>query len=268
MQARSERIVGNLREMALFGGLDSRALAALARATDLRSVGRDERIYWQGGQPTSYFHVLSGCVTRALASPSGDEKVIDMIPAGDGFGLVELFGSAPYVSFAAASEASVLLEIAREGLMEAIRLSPPLCLRILACAAQRQAAFETDVAACFFQSGCRRLIDYLVRVAGPDLNPSGDTLVELPLTKRMIAASIGVSAETLSRAFRDLSDAGLIVVRGRQVTLLSKLSARHALPADERPLVNARAPHNRRRTEAPWIERPSLAQPPGARAWM
>ena len=268
MQAASEGIVGHLRGMALFEGLEGTALATLARAAGYRSVGRDERVYWQGGQPTTYFHVISGRVTRALASPRGDEKVIDMIPAGQGFGLVELFGHAPYVSFAAASETSVLLEIAREGLMDAIRQSPPLALRILAAAAQRQAAFETDVAACFFHSGCRRLVDYLVRIAGPDFDPGGDTLVELPLSKRMIAASIGVSAETLSRSFRDLSEAGLIEVRGRRVTLLSKLTARHALPAGESLPGHLRVPQNRRRTDAPWVDRPGLALPPGSRAWM
>ena len=48
---------------------------------------------------------------------------------------------------------------------------------------------------------------------------SGKTVVTLDIRKGLIAARLSLTPETFSRALRDLSEAGLISVRGRHVTL-------------------------------------------------
>ncbi len=269
MRNAASGLAGDLAKIVLFEGLDGDTLEALASAASHLAVRGEERIYWQGEFPNAYYHVVSGHVRRSLASPEGDEKIIDVVSAGQGFGLVELFGQAPYVSFAAATEESLLLCIRREVMMQAIAASPALSLRVMAAAAHRQAAFERDVAASFFHSGCRRLIDYLLRQAGKSFDPKGETVLQLPITKRLIAARIGVTAETLSRAFRELSEAGLIRVRGKEVTLLGKLAACRAADATETGRRHAQRPMRNRRAGESWIECPSLAHPPGgSRAWL
>lgn len=267
MRKAASGVTGELAGMALFEGLEPDVVDILADAASYLEASCEERIYWQGEIPNACYQVICGHVRRTLASPEGDEKTIDVLSAGQGFGLVELFGQAPYVSFAAATEKSLLLRIRREGMIEAIGASPVLSLRVMAAAADRQADFERDVAACFFHSGCRRLIDYLLRQAGAAFDPEGETTVELPIPKRLIAARIGVSAETLSRAFRALTEAGLIRVRGREVTLLRTLAVPGVAGAVEASHLGQRDVCNRQRGD-PWVEHPSFARTLGSRVWL
>jgi CRP/FNR family transcriptional regulator, dissimilatory nitrate respiration regulator len=251
----------------LFEGLEPVLLEGVARTSSCRSAAKGERIYWQGDTPRAFYCVLSGHVRRAIASAEGEEKVIDILSPGQYFGLAELFGTSPYVSFAEAVEPTILLHVGKEGLLGAIEEDPLLALRLLGAVAERQASFERDVAACFFQSGCRRLVDYLLREAGPSLRSIGDTIVELPISKRLIAARIGVTAETLSRAFRELSDAGLISVRGRSITLRETLASRRAAKGDdgETPVVHEQ--WNRRRSDL-WVGRTAFSKAVASRALM
>lgn len=262
-------IAGEIGRIPLFTGADPGALAMVARATSRRRFSRDEQVHRQGAVPRAFYHVMSGHVRRAIASSEGEEKVLEIVSAGGSFGLADLFGGAAHVAFAETVAPTVLLEIDKGAVMGAIEADRALMLRVLAAVAHGKVALERDVAACFFQSGARRLLDYLVREAGPRLAPSGDTAFELPVSKRLIAARLGVSAETLSRALRELSDAGLIAVRGRQIVLREKLAVRCAAQAAKAAAGAVPEPvaHERRRRD-PWIEQTSLARPLGSRAWM
>ncbi|NTV11595.1 MAG: Crp/Fnr family transcriptional regulator [Zoogloea sp.] len=263
MQNEGSDLLCEIRKMSLFEGLDAALLAGIAHASIFRHAKKGARLYWQGDRPQAFYYVISGHIRRAISSAEGDEKVIDIVSPGQSFALAELFGEAPYESFAEAVEPAVLLQIGKEGVTGAIAASGVLALRILALVAEKQAAFERHVAACFFQSGCRRLLDYLLHKAGPNLAPQGDTVVELQVSKRVIAASIGVTAETLSRSLRELSDAGLIAVRGKKVHLLQKLAAR--IRAGSESEIGGRIePHERRRADIR-VEHP---RPAASTAWI
>ena len=256
------RITFDLQRVSLFEGLEAPLLERLARATSCKEAKKGERIYWQGDTPRAFYFVISGHVRRAMASSEGEEKVIDILSAGRYFGLAEIFGSSAYASFAEAVEPVVLLRIGKEGLLDAIAESPSLAMKLLQAIAEQQATFERDVAACFFQSGCGRLLDYLLREAAPILRADGDTILELQISKRLIAARIGVSAETLSRAFRELSDADLIAVRGRKIVLREKLALRQAARNEGEVGI----PQWGRRQSDRWSERQRFAG--GSRALM
>lgn len=273
MQAAEPRNTFDLGKVPLFAGLEPELLERIVRTASCRSAAKGERIYWEGDTPRAFYYLLSGHVRRALASPVGEEKVIDVLSQGQSFGLTELFGSTPYASFAEAVAPTVYLQVDKEGLLAALAESSPLTMRVLAAVAERQMSFERDVAACFFQSAGGRLVDYLLREAGPRLQHFGDTVFDLPMSKSLIAARIGASAETLSRALRDLSDAGLIEVRGKTIVLREELVARYhghgerrAVPRHEERRHEERR-HGERRT-ATLIGGRALAQQAAARAWM
>lgn len=268
MPATEIRSTFDLERIALFEGLEPALLEKIGHSACCKSAVKGERIYWQGETPRAFYYVLSGHVRRALASPVGEEKVIDIFSPGQSFGLAELFGTAPYVSFAEAVETTVFLQVDKEVLLAALAESRVLTLRVLAAAADRQASLERDVAACFFQSGSARLIDYLLRAAGPALRSCGDTTLELPVSKSLIAARIGVTAETLSRSLRELSDAGLITVRGRTVVLHAELVARHGAAAEERAPAAARQRWTREPQPAAWVGGQRLARQAASRTWM
>lgn len=225
MDKQLEEIVGVMGGIPLFAGLDAAVLAALAASSCRKRAEAKERIYASGEVPHAFYCVLSGHVRRAIASGRGDEKLVDIAAAGRHFGLAELFGGST-TSYAEAVEPTVLLEIGKDGLVSAMEKSWDLSFRILTALAERQLAFELEVAAASFHSGARRVLDYLLGEAGPNLD--GSRVIKLQLSKSLIAKRIGMTAESLSRALRDLSNAGLISVRGKAITLLEKLAAQRA----------------------------------------
>lgn len=263
MQEGTADLTTTLARMALFQGLDRTLVNEVACASQVVKRLKGGRFYEAGDIPRGFYHVLSGQVKVAVASAEGGEKVIDIVSPGRSCGLAEVFGCAPYASFAEAVQPALLVCIGKEAILRALPREPRLAQRLLGAMAERQSAIERDVAASSFQSGPDRVVDYLLRTAGPNLNRSGNTLLELTVPKHLIAARLGVTPETLSRAFRELSDAGLISVRGKRVTLLEKLVARQTdetgdpgegLPPDTRSLQ--RLP--------PWPDRSAPLRPPAA----
>jgi hypothetical protein len=87
------------------------------------------------------------------------------------------------------------------------------------------------------------------------------------VSKGLIAERIGVTAATLSRAFRELSTAELILVRGRNITLREKLLARHHAAcrstAETKPV-----PTNERRRSDPWMIHLPEHDLHDSRAWL
>ena len=59
-----------------------------------------------------------------------------------------------------------------------------------------------------------RFLNWLLKHRRP-----GSVAVELGRTKRVLAAELGTSSETLSRTFARLRDAGLVDIRGSTVRL-------------------------------------------------
>lgn len=218
----------DIANLPLFAGVPPESLTRIVRGCVRRTVELRERIYWQGEAPEAFYVIRAGHVRLAVASPGGDEKVIDILSAGQLFGLAELFGGRIHTSFAEAVTAVSLIEIDAGSLFHAIGAHPDLALRILSAVAGQYAALQQDVIASSFRSGTDRLVDYLLRLAGRNLRPGYEASIELPVSKRLIAARLGVTAETLSRLLRELSDSGLIRVYGRQITLRPALVARLA----------------------------------------
>lgn len=260
----SEDLVAALADVPLFGGLPMACVGNIAQSTRQIKARNGDLIFRQGLRPKALFHLLSGQVKVAIASDAGDEKVLEVHAPGQSFGVAELFGSRPYLSFAQATTDSLLLAIDRDGIAAAMEREPQLALRMLGHLADRGRSLERDIASYCFHSGCRRLVDFLLQQAG---ELDARTTLELTMSKRLLAARLGLTPESLSRALRELSIAGLIAVRGKRVTLEEALVSRHRPTTDIQAAAIAAESRRRRRADA--AADPTLpARPIGSRAWI
>lgn len=244
-----------LGEIALFRGLPPAIIGEVARASQVLSLPKGRVIYAAGDRPRGMYYVMSGHLKTAVSSPEGGEKVIEILSPRQVFGVAELFGDAAYVSTVETVTPVVLLAVGREGVFRAIEQDPEVTRRMLSAMAERQSSIERDIAADCFQSGTAKVVDYLTRLAVGGAQP-GRIVLELEIPKHVLAARLGFTPETLSRIFRELSDAGMIHVHGKQVTLMETFSRQH-LPraAAQRSAV---VPTRRgARDKASWFERPA-----------
>jgi len=217
-----------LGEIALFRALPEHVIGEIAQSADVISLAKGKTIYAAGDRPRALYHVMSGHLKVSVSSQDGGEKVIEILSPRQLFGVAELFGDAPCVSSVETVTPVVMLAVGREGVLRAVEQEPGLSRRMLSAMAQRQSSIERDIAADCFQSGTDKVVDYLLRLAGPGMERGRAVDLELEIPKHVLAARMGFTPETLSRIFRELSDAGMIHVHGKHVTLMEAFTRAHA----------------------------------------
>ncbi|MDE2440611.1 MAG: type IV pili methyl-accepting chemotaxis transducer N-terminal domain-containing protein [Betaproteobacteria bacterium] len=202
----------------LLAGLPPAVIDGLADASRVVELAANEILY-ETGQPIREAHILfSGSVKRVVNMPGGASRVVEIVQNEQLLGVGEVFGIMHYAATCSGITNCLLVAIDIRRLREAVHHSHDLSARIIAALASRQCATEFDAAGFHYGlTGAQRLLDYLLDQAGERPGFAGETTVLLKASKKVIAARIGMTPESLSRNLRELSDNGVIVVDGRCV---------------------------------------------------
>jgi CRP-like cAMP-binding protein len=211
-------IVTLLKRSSLFCKLPAALLEQIAAATQERRYAQDEVVLQKGERPSGLHVIASGKLKESCRAPGGEEKVIEILAAGQTFGEAELFLDLPYPMCAATLTNAVLLHIEKPAIDEFLAGAPTFVKCMLQVLAERQNSILRDIDAYARSSLLQRLVDYLLeqRRAGGE----GSSSITLPATKQVVASRLNMTPAALSRTFRDLAEAGLIEMRGKRVTLL------------------------------------------------
>lgn len=221
MLAKPRNVKAILRRIPLFANLAPEHLGDLVAASRRAGLARNQTIYRAGDSVDQMYFLLSGQVKLTLSSTRGHEKVINVAEPGRSFGEAELFGGQHCLTTATTIMPSQILCIAGDDIRRIMTTDPQFALRLVQLLAQRQLELENELAARYFRTGSQRLLDYFVRLAGPARGTAGETPVTLRTTKHLLASRFDMKPETLSRALRDLTEAGLIAADGGEVRLMN-----------------------------------------------
>lgn len=208
-----------LSTLPLFCELDGKQRHALAQAARTKYFDKGQTLLRAGQTPEVFSHILAGQLKRTMAPGSSNEKVLELLFAGQSFGEAELLAQRPCISDIVAIEPGLLLCVDACALHELIDSNPAFTARLLSRLAQRQIDLETDTLADRSLNGTQRILDYLMLQAGSLSGSHGETRVQLPTSKQLIAAHLGLTPETFSRSLRELGDIGLVIVQGRDILL-------------------------------------------------
>lgn len=204
-----------LRRIPLFSELSDADVQLVARYTRERQVARAEVLFQRGDQPHGFYFVVSGQIKLAFSSSQGTEKVVEILGPMQSFGEAVMFMNHPYPVFAEALTETVLVHVGQAVVSELIDQDSAFARKLLAGMAIRLHGLIQDVETYSLRSSTQRVIGYLLQVADSD----APCEIALPTSKQVIASRLNLTPETLSRIFHDLSDAGLITVQGKRVTL-------------------------------------------------
>ena len=150
--------------------------------------------------------------------PGGARRVIELVESEQLLSLGEIFGATYYVSTCSCITQSLLVAIDLRKLREVVFSDHDLSNRIITALASHQCAIEFDATVYHYGlTGAQRLLDYLLELAGDRSGVAGELTIVLKVSKKVIAARIGMTPESLSRNLRELSDKGVIVVDGRYI---------------------------------------------------
>ncbi len=210
-----------LAALPLFHELAPAELTRLAEGCTVRRLDRGDMVF-RVGEPCEAFHVaLVGQVKLFVLSPSGQEKVIEIVSPGQSFAEALVFTDRPYILNAQVLNDTLLLSIGKQAVIDEISLDPRFALRMLAGISRRMHGLIHDVEAYSLHTGMQRVIGYLLRDQTAEDCVSGDIItVSLPVSKATIASRLSLTPEYFSRVLHELESAGLVRVDKRDIHIL------------------------------------------------
>ena len=218
MQAhQSINIEALLAHVPLFSGLEKDEIARIARGTRQINAARGDILFNKGDASTGFHLVVYGQVKLAFTSAQGGEKVVDIVGQGGCFGEAVMFMDKPYMVFAQTLADSLLLHISKAAILDELEKDPRLGRKMIASLSIRLHHLITDVESYSLHSGRQRIIGYLLRE--PIEKNVTSLVVTLPTNKGVIASRLNLTQEHFSRILHELSENGLIVVKGRKITI-------------------------------------------------
>lgn len=204
----------------LFRSLNEDELGFIAAGTREYRVRRNE-VLFQKGDPSEGMHVvILGQVKLSIPSAQGAEKVVHMAGPGHTFGEAIAFLDRPYPVTAMATQDSIVLLVLKNTLETALSESPLLSRKMLASLAMRLHELIDDMESCTLRSSMQRVVCYLSQQVPAD-EADGYT-IQLGSSKQTVASQLNLAPETFSRVLSQLSDAGLIQVSGRAITVWNR----------------------------------------------
>jgi len=212
-------IPGLLARLPLFSALAPEQISPLAAAARERRLAKGEMLFQKGDPAKGFFVVVTGQIKLAFPSAQGNEKVVEIIGPQQSFGEAVMFMDRPFPVFAEALLDTQLIHIAKEAIFRLLETDASFARRMLAGLSMRLHSLIADVESYSLRSSAQRVIGYLLQQSPEADDAAGSIDLTLPTSKQIIASRLNLTPETLSRIFHDLSEAGLIDVRGRHITV-------------------------------------------------
>lgn len=207
-------------------------LDMLAAQAVLHWVPAGSQVFEQADIPSFALLLIAGGI-ELLAVRNQQETLIEWVRAPDLLLPAAVLNRQAYLLRARVSDEAGIVMIHAEGFRRAVARDHALCLATLACQAaqfRRQVRHAKNIRQ---RSAEERVGCYLLGLA--NAAAGSGAVVRLPLERRLIASHLGMTRETLSRAFVSVARHGLRV-RGDVVIVMDRDAASARFPLD--PLID------------------------------
>lgn len=178
-----------------------------------RDYSARELLFLQGKRLSHYYFVLDGLVSTYHQNEQGKKWVASFFSNGDFFphvGLASEGGIYPASAEIVTDTTLFLLPASQaQKLFSAI---PQLQVQLTQFLFNKSQELMTRFSASLFDGSSEQLLAFLQNIAMKigQQQTDGRFLVRLPMKERDLADYIGLAPETISRAFRQLCEAGLV----------------------------------------------------------
>lgn len=231
----SKLTVGDLQvvtRVAIFRGLKAETVEHIIAPATGVMLKPHEWLFRQGDPATAFFIVIDGWVKLYRINQSGDETVIHVMTKSGTFAEAVAFTGNRYPATAEAVTDARVARIPADHIVRCIRESPDIALAMIASTSQHLHHLVQQVEQLKAQSGVQRVAEFLASLS---LAKQGECAIALPYDKVLIAARLGLTPESLSRAFARLKSVG-VVIEASQV-VVKDIAKLRQIAADERSAV-------------------------------
>ncbi len=203
----------------IFSTLNYDEMMEVASITTSRDYKKGEMIYIAGEKKKTLYVIHKGKVKLTRISPSGKEQIISILGPGDFMGELSLFNDEPITNNAEALEDTTVCIIDGDKLKEIMAKYPTIAFKVLEELSRRLKRAENLIENLGVNDVETRIVQTLLDLADEN------GVINLDISKKDLAAYMGMSQETLSRKLSYFQDKGLIKQIGhRRIEILDKES--------------------------------------------
>lgn len=219
-----EHELAQLKALPLFNSLSEQRLKTLLRAGYLQKFPTGTALLTEGEQADFLYVLLEGTVQLGAQTMGDRQTTVEIVTPVDTFIIAAAVTDTVCLMTAHTLEPSRLLMIPATDLRAQITDDPQLAISLLAALSQNYRMLVRQLKDLKLRPGVERLGCYLLRLSHEQEN---ETVIHLPVEKRLVAARLGMTPENVSRAFAALAEHGVRVER-QQVHLddIERLRAR------------------------------------------
>lgn len=222
-------MIGNtLRSCQLFTGLPTGDIDAVASFAITKHLEKDEYLFREGDPARGFYVVHQGRIKVHRVNASGKEQVIHVFGPAESFAEASLASEGGYPADAQATESSTVLLIPKTDFTELLRSRPELALRMLGSMSQHLRVIVGLLDDLALKDTETRVANWLLKHCPTPLRDT-PMVIELDRTKRVLAAELGATSETLSRTLAKFRDQKLLQVAGRRITVTAPRKLNHLL---------------------------------------
>ena len=217
-QFRQAIIENTLRSCQLFMGLPTADIVAIASFVISKHLDKGEYLFREGDRSEGFYVVQQGAINVHRVNAAGKEQVIHLFQPIESFAEATLATEGGYPADARATEPTTVLLVPKNDFVDLLRRRPDLALRMLGSMSQHLRVIVGLLDDLTLKDMETRLANWLLK----QCQPITATAVEIKLnrTKRVLAAEMGTTSETLSRTLAKFRDHKLLRVTGNTVVVM------------------------------------------------
>ena len=217
-QFRQAIVENTLRTCQLFMGLPVADIVAIASFIISKHLDKGQYLFREGDRSEGFYVVQKGAINVHRVSAAGKEQVIHLFRPIESFAKATLATESGYPADARAIEPTTVLLIPKKDFVDLLRRRPELSLRMLGSMSQHLRVIVGLLDDLTLKDMETRLANWLLKRCPGRI---GDHAVEVKLdrTKRVLAAEMGTTSETLSRTLAKFRDQKFLQVKGNTITL-------------------------------------------------
>src|SRR5438105_3109650 len=194
-----------LRGCQLFVGLPANDISAIGSLVIPKQLAKGDYLFREGDRSEGFYVVQKGAINVHRVNAAGKEQVIHLFRPIESFAEATLATEGGYPADARATEPASVLLVPKSEFIELLRKRPDLALRMLGAMSQHLRVVVGLVDDLMLKDMEARVANWLLRRCPRPL-ANASAIVQLDRTKRVLAAEMGATSETLSRTLAKFRD--------------------------------------------------------------
>ena len=208
-----------VRRVPVFNGLSDMEIQQIERIVESKGYDKGAFVFREGERSDSLFVLNEGLIKLTQSSPDGKEHIIRFLFPGDYFGQFALLQNKQNYVNAEMIETGTVCLLHRKKFVPLLESNTTLAYNFLLSMSEQLHHAEDWAAALHMLEVDKRLAKILLYFRSKD---NANSKVQLPASKKEIAAMIGTTAETLSRKLNQFEELNLIKVDKRVIHILDR----------------------------------------------